>query len=185
MHKELKASRRYAKSLLDFAIDEGTLTAVTKDMDVLHKAFIQNKELVKMLRTPLVKADVKGKILKKIFTDNISPITMRFLLIITAKRRESILPGIARSFEEQVREHNGIALAEITTAVPIDQKQRDGMKSLLGDKYPKLELKEIVDPDIIAGFSIKVGDKLFDETIESRIKALKKYYRNNPYIAKL
>jgi F-type H+-transporting ATPase subunit delta len=185
MHKKLKASRRYAKALLDFAEGQGKLDEIIGDMDVLREACSNNPDLVNMLHSPLIKPEKKLTILNKIFEPILSKTTMKFLGIIVSKRREGSIPGIAQSFREQVREHRGISLAEITTAVPLDSAQRSRLKGIIEGIYKKVELKEIIDPDIIAGFSIKVGDKLYDETIESRIKALTKYYRSNPYVSQL
>lgn len=185
MHKELKASRRYAKSLLDLAVERGTLEAVSKDMALLSRTYKENPDLVKMLRTPLVKADRKQKVLSAIFKDKLSTVTMRFIDLIVAKRRERILPGIALSFEDQRREHYGIALAHITSAIPLSDAQRNSIKNIVLKEHKKVELREIVDPDIIAGFSVQVGDRLYDETIQSRIKSLKKFYWNNPYVSKI
>jgi F-type H+-transporting ATPase subunit delta len=185
MHRELKASRRYAKSLLDLAVEQGTLEEVSKDMALLSRTYKENPALVKMLRTPLVKADTKQKVLSTIFKGKLSLVTMRFIDLIVAKRRESVLPGIALSFEDQRREHYGIALAHITTAIPLNDTQRNAIKDLVLKVHKKVELKETVDPDIIAGFSVQVGDRLYDETVQSRIKDLKKFYWNNPYVSKI
>ncbi len=184
MHREIKASRRYAKSLLDLAIEQNKVQEISADMALIHKAYTQNKDLLKFFKSPLIKADKKEKILHSIFSGKVNDMTMRFLVILVNKRREGVIPGIAHSFREQLREYRGIALAEVTTAVPLDTEQRANITKLVENIYDKVELKELVKPEVIAGFSIKVGDKLYDETISSRIKSVRRYYWNNPYVSK-
>jgi len=185
MHKDLKASRRYAKSLLDFAVSENKLDEVAVDMALVGKVCADNKDLVKLLRSPLIKPDVKARVMGEIFSGKIGSAVDKFIKIIISKRREAILPGIANAFENQLREHKGIVLAEVTTAVALDEDLRTKVKSLINKTYNNVEIKEYVDPDIIGGIVIKVGDLEYDDTILSRIGEIRKLQLSNPYVSKL
>lgn len=185
MHKDLKASRRYAKSLLDFAESENTLDEVAADMALVAKVCSENEELVKLLRSPLIKSDTKAKVMGQIFGKKIGNTVDKFIKIIISKRREGILPGIAASFENQLREHKGIVLAEITTAIALDDDLRAKVKALIKKTYDKVEIKEYVEPDIIGGIVIKVGDLEYDDTILSRIGEIRRLQLSNPYVSQL
>lgn len=184
MHATLKVSRRYAKSLLDLAAEKNQLPEVSKDVLFIQSVLKQNKDLEAMLHSPLIKADTKLTIVHKIFGDHIGKLTRMFVDIIIRKKRENILPGIVHSFVEQERAHRGYVLAEVTSAIALDTAQRDKIKKLVLSIYDKVDLEEHVNPDIIGGFSIKVGDKLYDETIASRITGIRNYYLTNPYFPK-
>ncbi|MCA1750318.1 MAG: ATP synthase F1 subunit delta [Cryomorphaceae bacterium] len=185
MHKDLQISRRYAKSLLDFAVNENKIDEVAADMTLIAKVFNENIELVKLLHSPLIKPDTKVKVMSKIFGKKIGVIVDKFVKIIIAKRREDILPGIAISFENQLRKYNGIVLAEVTTAIALDDDLRAKVKALIKKTYDKVEIKEYVDPDIIGGIVIKVGDLEYDDTILSRIGDIRRLQLSNPYVSQL
>lgn len=185
MHKDLKASRRYAKSLLDFAVGENKLDEVAADMTLVAKVCNENTELVKLLRSPLIKPDTKVKVMSEIFGKKIGAIVDKFIKIIISKRREGILPGIAISFEDQIREHKGIVLAEVTTAIALDDNLRAKVETLIKKTYDKVEIKEYVEPDIIGGIVIKVGDLEYDDTILSRIGEIRRLQLSNPYVSQL
>lgn len=184
MHANLKVSRRYAKSLLDLAVEQNQLAEVSKDVLLIQSVLKQNKDLVATLHSPLIKSDIKMSIMRKIFGDNISEMMRLFLEITIRKKRENMLTGIVHSFVEQERAQRGYVLAEVTSAIALDAEQRDKIKTLIHTIYDKVEIEEHVNPDIIGGFSIKVGDQLFDETIASRITAIRNYYLKNPYVPK-
>src|ERR1044072_8445643 len=120
--KESRVSHRYAKSLLDLALEKGQLEAVSEDMRMILEAIRANHELSVLLKSPVVKTDKKQAILKAIFGGQIGVITSEFLDIITRKRREGELEGIAEAFVIQYRKHKQILTAVITTASGLDEK---------------------------------------------------------------
>lgn len=183
MHKNLKAARRYAKSLLDFAESEKILAEVAADMQVVQAACKENADLVKFLKSPLIKADKKTAVLDKIFSGKIGKVTEKFVKIIVRKRREIILPEIAAAFEALYREQQGIVLAEVTTAIALDEALRAKINALVKNTHDKVELKEHVNPDIIGGIVIKIGDAQYDDSILSRIAEIKRLQQTNPYVS--
>ncbi|MFM7727274.1 MAG: ATP synthase F1 subunit delta, partial [Flavobacteriales bacterium] len=132
----------------------------------------------------VVKADKKVDILHKLFDGKLSAITMGFITLLTRKGREGYLPEIVTSFLSQLRKHQGITVAEVTSALVLDTGSRtkmlDAATKLAGGK---VELVEKVDASLIGGFVWKVGDKQIDSAIANRIKALKREFAENPYIA--
>lgn len=185
MHKNHKAARRYAKSLSDFAESEKILTEVAADMQVVQAACRENADLIKFLKSPLIKADKKVSVLDEIFSGKIGKVTEKFIKIIVRKRREVILPEIAASFEALYREQRGIVLAEVTTAVALDDALRAKVNALVKTRHDKVELKEHVNPDIIGGIILKIGDAQYDDSILSRIGEIKRLQQTNPYVSQL
>jgi F-type H+-transporting ATPase subunit delta len=185
MHQDSKVARPYAKSLLDFAIEQNKLEEVKKDMALIAATTKKSKDLLAMLKSPVVKTDKKIKILDKIFADQIGPITKKFIGIIATKRREAVIPDIAHVFVELYREHEQILLAEITTAVALDAETRKKAMAFINTFSDKVELKEKINPDILGGFIIRVNDRQYDESVSSRITGLKQSFLTNPYISKI
>jgi len=182
----IRIASRYAKSLLDLCIERNEINAAKADMVMLHGIMEESRDLRMMLSSPVVKADKKVDILHKLFDGKLSAITMGFITLLTRKGRESYLPEIVTSFLNQLRKHQGITVAEVTSAVALDESSRAKMlESATKLAGGQVELLEKVDASLIGGFVLKVGDKQIDSAIANRIKALKREFAENPYIAEM
>jgi F-type H+-transporting ATPase subunit delta len=179
-----RAASRYVKSLLGLAIEQKALDNVHDDMLFFTKVVNENKSFALMLQSPVIPHDKKSEILSKIFKGKVHSLTMAFFDIITRKNREPLLAAIAKEFHNAYNEHKGISKATITSAVPLDAKLRGEFESLV-KKYSdkkQVELIEKVDPEMIGGFVLKVGDRQIDASIKNKIKTLKVKFSQNPYI---
>ena len=182
--KESRVSHRYAKSLLGLALEKGQLEQVHEDMRMVLETIRNSHEFGVLLKSPVVKADKKQEILKAIFGGQIGVITSEFLDIITRKRREGELEGIAEAFVTQYRTHKQILTAVITTANGLDEKLReqvlDIVKQSAGGK--SIELVEKTDRSLLGGFVLRVGDKQVDSSVIRQIRNLDRNFSENPYI---
>lgn len=170
---------RYAKSLLDLAVEKGQLEAAYTDMLQVKSVCDSSKEFINFLNSPIIKADKKTATIKAVFEGKLSAITSGFLSIVAAKRRESVIPAMAASFIEQYREHKNILTAVVTSANGLDaatkQKALDLVKSQLSGE---VELVEKVDANIIGGFILKIGDKQLDKSVARQLSNMKKELTN-------
>lgn len=185
MHRDSKAARRYAKALLAHAIDKDELSAVSADMKYIQAVCTENENLVAMLKSPVIKIEKKLSVLKAVFSGEIGSLSLKFIDLVAESNREQILPEIAHAFTNLYRAHKGIVSAEVITAVPIDGATRDKVITMVKKLGDNVELEEKIDEDIIGGFIIRVGDKQYDESIASRISAMKRAFAKNPYISEL
>ena len=96
--KQSRATIRYAKSLIDISEENGVIDKSYDDMVLVNSLCSSNKDLINLLKTPIVKTDLKVKILKELFSNSISSLTLSFIILITNKKRESILAEISSSF---------------------------------------------------------------------------------------
>lgn len=182
-----RAASRYVKSLLGLAVEKKALEEVHRDMLLFSDAVSKSRPLELLLRNPVIKHDKKLEILKKLFGGKVNNLTMAFFEIITRKNREPILEAVAREFHNAYNEYKGIGKATVITAVPLDAKLRNEFERLVREYSDKkeIELIEKVDPDLIGGFVLNVGDRQVDASIESKIKTLKLQFSQNPYIKEL
>ncbi len=185
MHKESRVAKRYAKSLLDFAIERGVLEEVRADMALIDGTCRASRDLVAMLRSPVIKLDVKAKALSKIFANKVNKITIEFVRIVAKKKRDEIIPEIAQAFAGVYLEFKGIQKAEVTTAIALTEAERKKVLKFIANISENVELREKIDPEIIGGFIIRVGDKQYDDSVASRLLNLKTELTKNPYIAKI
>jgi F-type H+-transporting ATPase subunit delta len=182
--KESRVSHRYAKSLLDLALEKGQLEPVSEDMRLVLETIRASHDLSVLLKSPVVKTDKKQEILKAIFGGQIGVITTEFLMILTRKRREGELEGIAEAFVMQYRKHKQILTAVITTASGLDDKLRaqvmEVVKQSAGGKA--IELVEKTDKALLGGFVLRIGDKQVDSSVLRQIRNLERNFSENPYI---
>lgn len=178
---------RYAKSVLDLAIEKGKLEQVYADMELLQQICKGNPDFVNLLKSPVVKSDTKKKIVEAVTNGKISEITAAFNALLISKGRESNLPEITTAFISQYKEHKDIHPVKLTTAVPLTDEVRrviaDQVRKASG--YDNIELEEKVDQDIIGGFVLQVGDKLVDASIAYDLKTIARQFENNDFIYKI
>lgn len=180
---EYRIASRYAKSLLDLADEQGVLEDVNKDMLLFSQLVEENRDFLLLLKSPVVAHDKKLKVLKQVFEGRVNSLTLGIFDIITRKHREAFLPAIAKEFHHQYNTKRSIAEATVTTTFPIDQKLRGEFEAVVKKISGKqVELKEIVDESLIGGFILKIGDRQIDDSINSRLKALKLEFSKNPYV---
>ncbi len=179
--RETKVAVRYAKSLITLAVEKGLLAEANTDMALLDKTCDENPELMVMLNSPVINTDKKVSVLKAIFANSIGELAMSFVVLMTNKKREYLLPEIAEQFNNLYREMQGIIKAVVTSAVPLDDNIRSQIRARIGvDK--QIEFVEKIDPSLIGGFIVRVGDKQFDGSIARSISDLKKTFSKNDYI---
>jgi F-type H+-transporting ATPase subunit delta len=182
-----RVAARYAKSLLDLGKEMGTLSAVKEDMDLLSKTMAESRELRLLLRNPIVKHDKKLAILKAIFGGKVSDMTLRFFTILTEKNRESAIEGIGPEFLAQYNAMQGIQSAEVTSATPLTAVARLEIRKLVTAQtgLTDVQLTEKVDPELIGGFVLRVGDKQIDDSVRTSLRRMRTSLQENSYQSKL
>lgn len=180
---EIRVASRYAKSLLDLAEERGTLEQVKEDMDLFSKTLNENRDLRLLLRNPIVKHDKKLAILRAVFGAKVSDLTMKFFTIITEKNRESALEFIGSEFLTQYNALRGVQLAEVTTATPLSPYLRAELTQMVRQQtgLQQVTLTEKVDPSLIGGFVLRIGDSLIDDSVSFRLRKLRNEFSKNPY----
>lgn len=173
-----RAAVRYAKAILEMAQASGTATQVNEDMALIASTINENSELNDFIHSPSVKGEVKESALKEVFpgTQNITKGLFRLLL---ENKRFEILGDIAGQYKSQFDELNGVETAMVTTAFPItadlESKVLDKIKEF-SDK--KIIIKNIIDPSIIGGFILRMGDRQFNASVANRLLTLKRELSN-------
>ena len=173
-----KISERYGQSLLELAQESNSLDRVVSDMKVFVET-LENRDLVNLLNSPIVKGDQKIKIFEGIFGAHLSDLTKRYFNLIIKKGRESLLPSIAESFVQQYKKLQKISTVTLKVASDISESQLNEIKSKLAKSEStdeNIELEVIVDPNLIGGFVLELEGTQYDESIRSKIAQLKKNF---------
>ena len=172
---ESKISVRYAKALFSLVKEENTLEKHKNDMELLYQCIREVPELQYVIQSPVIKSGEKIRVFGEIFRESMSPLSLSFIRLVLENRREEGLEGIARYFLTLIRAEQGIRSADLTTAKPVDDALRQSISALIAKKFnTKVDLHEAVDPAIIGGFVLKVGDQQIDASIASKLKRIKR-----------
>jgi len=181
--KQTRATLRYAKSLFDLAIEQDILKKCKEDMKFVADTCASSKDLSLLLKSPIIKTDQKLSIFKEALYDKMSEVSIRFVNIITNKKRESLLEGIANSFITLYRAHKNIESATVTTAFPLEETLRKEVTDFIKTYgETEVDLTEKVDEKIIGGAIIRMGDKQLDASVKKSIAELKQTFSKNLYI---
>jgi F-type H+-transporting ATPase subunit delta len=178
---------RYAKSLLDLAIEQDQLDAVYQDMKMVKQLCHQNPDFTAVLKSPVITADKKEKIIAAVLLNKVNKLTGLFITLLINKTRESNLPEISDTFIRQYNELKNIHKVKITTAVPMSKELEDAMVSRIRTNadYQNIELETVVDESLIGGYKFEMGDMLIDASILRDLNDVKKQFMSNEYIHKL
>jgi len=182
-----RLASRYAKSLIDLAIEKGQLEKVYADIQWLQAVCKSNRDFVNLLRSPIVSGESKKKIINAVAAGNISDMTKGFITLLITKNRESNLPEINAAFIDAYKEHKNIKTIKLTTATPVSDAMKNAIvaqvKKTAG--FDQVEVEEKINPDLIGGFVLQVGDKLIDASIAYDLKAIAKQFENNDFIYRI
>jgi len=172
-----KVSVRYSSSLLDTAIEKNNLDEISKDIELMESVLKENPKLKFMLKSPIVKPQLKFSIFEEIFRTRVNPDTLNFIKFVIDKNRESLLYDIIREFLRLRDEYLNIVNVEISTAYEFTNEQ----KNLLRNKFEKYLDKKVrlsfkLDKEIIGGFLAKLGDTIYDASIKRQLELLRKQF---------
>lgn len=171
--RSTKVASRYAKALLEIAIENNSIDAVLRDMNFLLETSNDIRDFELLITSPVINADKKLAIFEKIF-HSFEKISKSFITLITKNGREAYLPVIAKSFEDQVKAHRGIVPMTLISAVPLDSKVKDSIiAKVQASVKGQLEIEEKIDESLIGGFVVRMGDTRIDASVLSQFNNLK------------
>ena len=182
-----RLATRYAKSIIDLAIEQNQLEDVYIDMKRITKICKSNPDFVAMLRSPIIKADKKGKIIEAVLVNQVGKLTEAFNKLLVTKGREPNLPEIAAAVVNQYNKLKGISNVKITTAVAISEETKNAILNTVkaSGNTRNFELETVVDESLIGGFLVETEGNLVDISILRDLKDVSKQFLNNDYIHKI
>ncbi|MEO6916488.1 MAG: ATP synthase F1 subunit delta [Chitinophagaceae bacterium] len=179
-----RVAGRYAKSLIDLAVERNELESVHTDIVYLRDLMKASREFTVVLRSPVIKADKKIAILNSVTKGNIGELTESFMRLMISKGREIGLPEIVFAFISQYNEIKGIDKVKLTTAQPLSEEVQQQILQKFADASPerKIDIETKVDEELIGGFVLEFNNNLVDASIARDLKDIKKQFQENSYI---
>ncbi|WP_299057587.1 ATP synthase F1 subunit delta [uncultured Polaribacter sp.] len=184
--KDARAAIRYAKAILNLAKDSKEEDLVNNDMLLIANTISENDEFEVMLRSPIVKSSDKIKVLNAIFSDKINNITLGLFHLLQDNKRIAMLQAIAKQFAIIYDFDKRTQVAKVTTAVPLSEEiEAQVLAKIVALTGEKANLENEINPAILGGFILRVGDVQYDASISNYLNELKKEFDNSHYIPKI
>ncbi|HEY3887990.1 MAG TPA: F0F1 ATP synthase subunit delta [Caulobacteraceae bacterium] len=166
---------RYAAALFDLAKDGGEIATVSADLKSLKTMLAESADLRSLVGSPVFDAEDKAKGLAAIAERaGFSPLTRKFLGLLAGQRRASALRDVITAFEALAAAWRGVVAAQVTTAIALSPAQTSGLAAALRlalGADPEIETR--VDPAILGGIKVRVGSRLYDASLKSKLDSLK------------
>ena len=173
-----RAAIRYARAILDIAHDKGVSSEVNTDMESIASTISGNAELSTFIANPTTRVEAKNNAISEIFGD-VNGTTKGLFRLLHENKRFEILSAIASEYNKLFEEMNGMEKAIVTTAIPMDADlEAKVLSKVLTFSNKKVIIENIVDPAIIGGFILRIGDQQYNASIANRLQVLKRELSN-------
>jgi F-type H+-transporting ATPase subunit delta len=173
-----RAAIRYAKAILEIAVSSGKASQVNDDMKSIVATVNASADLKEFLASPIIASDVKMNALTEVFS-SVQAETKSLFRLLQENKRFEILTAIATQFNAQFDEMNGVEVAKVTTAFPITADLETKILAKAATiSTKKITIQNTVDPSIIGGFILRIGDKQYNASVANRLQELKREFSN-------
>ena len=179
-----RLAARYAKALMDVALEKDQLEQVYKDVLYLKSIFKSSRELVNFLNNPVITSNQKLNVVKAVDSENTGEVTKSFNRLLIRKHRESYLPEIADAFIEQYKVYKGIYTVTLITAVPVSEDVKDIIIRRIkqAGHMKEVELLTEVQENIIGGFILEGNGRRIDASVAYDLTKIKNRFLTNEFI---
>ncbi|WP_419870701.1 ATP synthase F1 subunit delta [Chryseobacterium sp. CT-SW4] len=174
-----KVAKRYAQGLLDFTNESGQTATVFSEMKDVVKLMSESKDLNKFFLTPYIDSKKKIEVANEIFK-GLSASSQNLIKLVIKQGRENQLRNIAQEYINKVEDINGVQRVTLTTATPISKENMDQIiQSTDLVKDSNFDLNVIINPDILGGYILRVGDQQIDASVKTKLNQVKKDFQLN------
>lgn len=174
-----RAAVRYAKAILSFSLEQTKEVEVNNDMLLVANTIEENVDLQLLLNSPILKSNVKKSALQEVFSNKISSLSFGLIDLLIENKRLPILKDVAKKYTLLFDELKGIEVAKVTSAVPLtDALNKQVLLKVKEITGKEATIENIVNPDIIGGFILRIGDVQYDASIANKLQVLKRQFEN-------
>lgn len=167
--------KRYALALFETGLELDKVEEFEKEVSFIGKVLENDPELGVVLSHPKITKDEKKDLVNKLFKESISQEMLNFLYIVIDKRRERYINEIDSYYHQLYNEEKNILEVRAITAVPMNRKAEDKLKTILSNKLGKnIVLKNIVDNKVVGGVMLKIENKIIDGTVKGQLESIQK-----------
>ena len=179
--RDQKVAVRYAQALVAVAVERGNLAAVAESFAGIAAAIADNARLRVFLQSPQVRTEEKKQLMTSVFADRVEPVMLHFLELLLDKDRFTHLAGIHAEFARLEEQHRGVQRVRVVTALPLASDLEDKLTAKLAALTGKtIALDKKVDPSVIGGVCVTLGDRIIDGTLATGLSRLRRTLEKAP-----
>lgn len=173
------AADRYAAALFDLALEAGAVDVIDADLTAFARLIAENADLAESLASPLVAAGDKANVIAAIADKaGLQELARKGLGLLAANGRAAQAQGFARAFAERAAAHRGGVRAVVTAAAALTPAQSNDLQTRLSAKFGKpVTIETDINPELLGGLTIRIGSRLFDASLASKLQSLKTLMR--------
>jgi len=169
---------RYAEALFAIAQEQGKIDQLEEELQGINQVIAGSRELQKVLYHPQITPEEKKEIVKNIFAGRVSPVATNFLYLLVDHKREMFLKDIVAYFTEMANRARNLAQVQVTSAGELNA----GQKKQLNEMLEKITCKKVraeyaVDPSLIGGVVVRIGDRVLDGSVKTRLATMREHLR--------
>jgi F-type H+-transporting ATPase subunit delta len=173
--QETTVARSYAEALLELALADGALEVYAEEVRLIADLMRRDADFRLFMETPRIPPAEKKRVVRRVFEGKLPTRLLRFLLVLIDKRRARLLPVIADEFSNLVDERHGRLKVEVTLASEADRAAKGALRERLSRVLGKDVLPRFsVNPRIIGGVVVRVGDRVLDGSVRHRLQELRR-----------
>ena len=167
-------SKRYATALYELADEQGVLNETIDEMGKLGQLIEEAPGLRRLIGSPMIDVKTGSEAMEAVLAEQgFSPLVRHFVGVVTGNRRLRDLPGLIAGFADFVADRRGVITAEVATAHKLTDTQRAQLTARLAQSgYGRIALHETVEPSLLGGMTLKIGARLYDTSLKSRLQRL-------------
>ena len=168
------AAEVYGEALFDLAVEQNCMDAWAEQIKATELAFAENPEFLELLTHPKITKEEKLAVVEAVFKERVDDAVTGLLTVIVEKGRCAEIPAVFTNFLEKVREYRKIGVASVVSATELTQEQKKRIedKLLAQTKYESFEMQYSTDASLIGGMVIRIGDRVVDASIKSKIERM-------------
>ncbi len=172
-----RVAHRYAQALMEISEEQNAVEQVTADLALIDATLKASRDLRLLLASPVVREGKKNAVFQELWGSRLHRSTMVFLLLLTKKQREPVLPDVIEEFAVLHDRKLGVVRAEVSTAVPISAAQETELGAGLSRSTGKtVRLRTSVDPSIRGGVVVRIGDRVVDASVRRNLERLRERF---------
>jgi len=175
-----RLARRYAKALIEMAVQHDTVERITADVRELLANIAASRELSLLFQSPVIKPELKKKVIGEIYRGKLNDLTLMFMEVVIDKRREQWIADMMNAYVVLYNELKGIVPVNVITATEMNEELEAEFKAMMQKEFgiDKMEMSKEVNREIIGGFILQFEDKRYDASVQNMLDQIRKDLHN-------
>jgi F-type H+-transporting ATPase subunit delta len=173
MARRTSAARRYAEAVQEIARRDGTADAWLADLRLAAEV-VTERHVIRVVDNPAMPVAARRSVIEALLVARVSPLALNLVLRLASRSRIALVPAIAAEYKRLLDRERGVVTATVTSPVPLGPDQLAALTDRLGSRTGRtVEIRTLLDPALVGGLTVRVGDQLIDASVRGRLERLR------------